>query len=125
MLETALLVLAIVAGGFLAVVVAFLVLLAMPKSPLRDWLTELVKRLMATGAAGVYTLSPIDLIPDVIPVLGQMDDLAVLLMLAYYWYTLTKPAPGARGGSGGRGGRPGPPPPGQGPVIDIQAEEVR
>ena len=30
-------------------------------------------------AAAVYLVSPVDLIPDVLPVVGQLDDLAVLL----------------------------------------------
>ncbi|MEZ5367261.1 MAG: YkvA family protein [Bryobacterales bacterium] len=107
----------IVALGVVAVV--FLVLLAMPRSPMRNWLTELVMRLMATGAAGAYAISPIDFIPDFIPVLGQMDDIAVLLLLAYYWWTMMSPAkpgetprPYARGASA------------RGPVIDIQADDV-
>lgn len=33
------------------------------------------------GAAVAYFLSPVDLIPDFIPVLGQMDDLLVVPML--------------------------------------------
>ena len=45
----------IVALGVVAVV--FLVLLAMPRSPMRNWLTELVMRLMATGVAGAYAIN--------------------------------------------------------------------
>jgi uncharacterized membrane protein YkvA (DUF1232 family) len=30
--------------------------------------------------AGLYLLSPIDLLPDLAPILGQMDDLAVLAL---------------------------------------------
>lgn len=36
------------------------------------------EKLIAVGA-GAYLLSPIDLVPDWIPVLGQTDDLAVLV----------------------------------------------
>lgn len=32
------------------------------------------------GAALAYTVSPIDLVPGIIPVAGQLDDLAVLLL---------------------------------------------
>jgi uncharacterized membrane protein YkvA (DUF1232 family) len=44
---------------------------------LRDPRTPLLPKLIL-GAAIVYAFSPLDLVPDIIPVLGQMDDLAVL-----------------------------------------------
>ena len=44
--------------------------------------TELPKRtLIATVVALIYILSPIDLIPDFIPVVGLIDDLTMLLFV--------------------------------------------
>jgi uncharacterized membrane protein YkvA (DUF1232 family) len=43
----------------------------------RDPRTPLAARLVAFAVAG-YALSPIDLIPDVIPVLGHLDDLIIV-----------------------------------------------
>ncbi len=40
--------------------------------------------------SGVYTVSPIDLIPDLIPVLGLADDLFIVLVaVAFTVYTVT------------------------------------
>lgn len=43
----------------------------------RDQRTPLVAKLLA-GAVAAYALSPIDLIPDFIPVLGYLDDLLIV-----------------------------------------------
>lgn len=43
----------------------------------RDARTPLSAKL-AAGAVAAYALSPIDLIPDVIPVLGYLDDLLIV-----------------------------------------------
>lgn len=47
-------------------------LLADPRVP--------VRRKIVAGAAGAYVVAPIDLIPDFIPVLGQVDDLIVVAL---------------------------------------------
>lgn len=51
----------------------------------RDPRTPLAARLVA-GAVAAYALSPIDLIPDFIPVLGLVDDL--LIVPAGIWLAL-------------------------------------
>lgn len=51
----------------------------------RDPRTPWAARLVA-GATAAYALSPIDLIPDVIPVLGLLDDL--LIVPAGVWLAL-------------------------------------
>lgn len=50
----------------------------------RDPRTPLAAKLMA-GAVAAYALSPVDLIPDFVPVLGYLDDLLIVplgIMLA-------------------------------------------
>ena len=54
-------------------------LISMIKSYFRKEYTEIpAGTLLAVGGALLYWLSPIDLIPDVVPVIGYVDDAAVV-----------------------------------------------
>jgi len=55
----------------------------------RDERVPLRQKLLLGGIAA-YLASPIDLIPDFIPVIGQMDDLAVLI-LGLDWFIRNAP----------------------------------
>ncbi len=46
---------------------------------LRDPRVSLPVKMIIPGVVGLYLLFPIDALPDVLPLLGQFDDLAVLL----------------------------------------------
>ena len=46
---------------------------------LRDSRTPLMPKLILGGAI-LYLLSPLDFVPDFIPVVGQLDDIAVLML---------------------------------------------
>jgi uncharacterized membrane protein YkvA (DUF1232 family) len=45
-----------------------------------DSRVALAIKLVIPGLMALYILSPVDFIPDVIPVLGQLDDLVVLVL---------------------------------------------
>ncbi len=49
---------------------------------LKDSNTPLIAKVLATICVG-YALSPIDLVPDFIPVLGYLDDILILPLLVY------------------------------------------
>lgn len=50
----------------------------------RDPAVSLWRKLMALWAV-LYVASPLDLVPDVIPVLGWLDDVGVLGLVAWFF----------------------------------------
>lgn len=71
---------------FMAILIAvlivfFLVLLALPKSRLRQAILKIysIVSLITAILSVIYIISPIDIIPDFIPVVGQSDDLVAVI----------------------------------------------
>lgn len=71
---------AAIAAGI--VIVLLIILLSLPNSRLRKWLLKIVGSLLVAVMvlAIVYIASPVDALPDVIPLLGQMDDIGALIV---------------------------------------------
>ena len=69
---------AIVAG---VILVLLIILLSLPNSPLRKLLLKTVGGILyaVTVVSILYIISPADLLPDVLPLLGQVDDAAALI----------------------------------------------
>ena len=69
---------ALIVGAVVTVTV--LVLLVLPGSRLRKAFAKLF--FIIAGALGLYIVSPMDFIPDILPLLGQLDDaLATVLAI--------------------------------------------
>jgi uncharacterized membrane protein YkvA (DUF1232 family) len=70
---------------FTALIALWLVLMALPTSRLRHFMTRVYSRTLylLCGMIILYIANPIDIIPDIIPLIGQGDD-AVALVAAVF-----------------------------------------
>ena len=70
--------------------------------------------------AGLYLVSPVDVVPDIIPILGQLDDLGVILLaLETFLKWCPSQAVGFHRAAMAQGRKYGPMPP-AGEVIDAE-----
>jgi uncharacterized membrane protein YkvA (DUF1232 family) len=60
-------------------------------------------KIVIPAVVAAYILSPIDLIPDFIPVVGELDDLAIILLAIRLFIRLAPPEVVAEYRSGGTG----------------------
>lgn len=63
------------------IIIIFLVLLSLPKSKLRQSIMKIyaVISFVIAISSAIYVVSPIDIIPDFIPVAGQSDDIVAVV----------------------------------------------
>jgi uncharacterized membrane protein YkvA (DUF1232 family) len=55
----------------------------------RDPRVSKVTKLAIPGLVAAYLLMPIDLLPDLVPVLGQLDDLAIIALALKFFVDLS------------------------------------
>lgn len=66
---------------FTALIIVFLILISLPKSNLGKTFLRIygIVSYIITGLLALYAISPIDAVPDFIPVAGQGDDVAAII----------------------------------------------
>lgn len=57
----------------------------------RDPRVAKATKILIPGIVAVYVLLPIDILPDFIPVLGQLDDLAVIALAIKFFIDISPP----------------------------------
>jgi len=69
----------VIASGALAAL--WLILIALPGSQLRAFFLEVYSKglYVISGLLILYVINPIDLIPDILPLIGQADDAAAVI----------------------------------------------
>jgi uncharacterized membrane protein YkvA (DUF1232 family) len=91
---------------------------------MRDPRVNKTLKIVIPAVVAVYVLSPIDLIPDFIPVLGELDDLAIILLAIKLFIQLAPPEVVAEYQSGGTAPQAGPAGAG-GETVDATYRVVR
>lgn len=64
----------VITGGIL--IGLFMILLSLPKSKLRGVFLQIFGSIFCTiaGLSVLYIINPIDILPDILPLIGQIDD---------------------------------------------------
>jgi uncharacterized membrane protein YkvA (DUF1232 family) len=75
---------------------------------------------MVPALGFLYLVSPIDFVPDLLPVLGQLDDIGIVLAAMELFLHLCPAAPAAYHRNALAAGRPFSPMPGDGQSIDAE-----
>ncbi len=70
---------------FGGVTTVFIILLALPKSKLRGVFLKIygITNISITAILVLYIINPVDLIPDIIPLFGQIDDAAAFIQAIF------------------------------------------